>query len=111
MTVMPPPYVALEILCESCDRAGRHRRLALFGSYTYPGADRTPWERIRPYRGAKVRSLWWGPDGEDKVKLACDGTDGGRGCQNMPDIRREWVVAQLEQIWAPGRRATREFLR
>jgi hypothetical protein len=104
-------YVALVILCERCDRAGRHRRLALFGSHTYPGADRTPWIRGFAMAGAKVRSLWWGPDGTDKVKLACDGTDSGRGCQNMPDIRREWVTAQLEEIWAPGSRETREFLR
>ena len=58
-----------------------------------------------------MRSLWWGPDGNDKVKLACDGTDSGRGCQNMPDITRAWVIEQLAEIWAPDSRETRTVLR
>ena len=58
MTTAGEPYVALEILCESCDRAGRRRsRLALFSSCTQPGGDRTPMVRgfrmlggVRPVR-------------------------------------------------------------
>jgi hypothetical protein len=107
-----PSFVALEILCERCDRAGRHRRLALLGSYTGPGADRTPWIQAFSQSGAKVRSQWWeGPDGKDKLKLSCDGTDSGRGCQNMPDITRAWVIEQLAEIWAPDSRETRTVLR
>ncbi len=103
-----PPYVAVEILCQRCDRRGKTHRLALFGSYTGPGADRTPWVRGFTAYGGKVRPLWWGPDGgDDKVKLGCQDRD----CQHTPDVGREWITAQLAAVWAPDSRETRTHLR
>jgi hypothetical protein len=97
-------FAAVDVVCAPCEAAGRYRRLARFGRYTYPGASRQPWVEGWQTGGQRVTPAWTpAPGGSETVQLACP--EG-----HHKPVRMERVIAGFDAMPPPdpgGRRVVR----
>ncbi len=88
-------FVAVDILCLPCLRAGKRRVLCRFGRDTREGADREIWMTSRRLpdgtRALPMESI--GPDGVVRVNLTC-------GCRHTPEVYADRLVEHLDAVEA-----------
>jgi hypothetical protein len=124
LAILSQPCVRLVILCGPCLEArGVERKLGVFEMATGEDTSRTVW--ALPFRppgnapelgyGQAVPEVR-GTGAATRVNLICGlkagrGGKSGGGCKHTPGVPLQWITAQLEEIWAPGRSEVRKVPR